>query len=309
MANFTAANAQAVVDSGGAAAVVAAMRTHPGNAAVAEQGCRALLIMANFTAAGAQAVVDAGGAAAAVAAMRTHSGIAAVAEHGCATAANLAQWTAAAAQSLLSAGAAPLIVAAVKSHPNARHAAESCRAFYNLSKHHASLAEAVSSAGAKPVIEIAMLSYPEAKEWGERALASLAKAPSAVAQQALADRMAGLKVAATHEPAHVPAPASAPAATATADTAASALQRLAAVLASQPRPVVIASLKQQPGGTGGGCDATLEVTTSGGDTFGADVPASRVADVAAYLTAACKGRPPATGACVPASLHRSYTVR
>ena len=62
--------------------IVAAMRAHPGVAAVANEGCWALRNITVSFPAGKQAAVDAGAPTAIVAAMRAHPGVAAVAEYG-----------------------------------------------------------------------------------------------------------------------------------------------------------------------------------------------------------------------------------
>ena len=72
----------ACVAAGAPTAVVAALTTHAGVAAVCEWGCKALCNIAANNVAGKAACVAAGAPAAVVAALTTHAGVAAVCEWG-----------------------------------------------------------------------------------------------------------------------------------------------------------------------------------------------------------------------------------
>ncbi len=102
------------VAAGAPSAVVAALTTHAGVAAVCEKGCWALANFAVSDASSADCVAS-GAPAAVVAALTTHAGVAAVCEEGCAAVANIALRDAGRA-ACVAARAPAAVVAALTTH-------------------------------------------------------------------------------------------------------------------------------------------------------------------------------------------------
>ena len=117
LAGSAAPGAQAIVDSGGLAAVVAAMGHHTADAEVQRWGCGALLNLANGDAACKQAIVDAGGVAAVVAAMGHHTADAALQRWGCTALWNLANGDMACKHAVMGAGGIDALVRAGRTFP------------------------------------------------------------------------------------------------------------------------------------------------------------------------------------------------
>ena len=107
---------QAIVDAGGVAVVVAAMRHHATDAKVRRRGCCALRSLSSGDAACEQAVMDGGGVAAVVAAMGEHPTDAEVQLYGCGALINLAIGDAAYAQAVVDGGGVSALVAAMGQH-------------------------------------------------------------------------------------------------------------------------------------------------------------------------------------------------
>eukprot|EP01047_Picozoa_sp_COSAG01_P065987 COSAG01_NODE_9020_length_2580_cov_46.873438_2_plen_562_part_00 len=125
-----------LVTVGGAAAVTAAMRAHPGVAAVQEWGCKAAH---NLTVSreGQAALLAAGSAEAVVAALQAHVSVAAVQEWGCWTAFGLVVHSAEGQAAVLAAGGAEAVVGALRAHVGeAAVQKQGCAAAWSLAGAH-----------------------------------------------------------------------------------------------------------------------------------------------------------------------------
>ena len=110
-----AALVRAVVDGGGVAAVVAAMRQLAAVSEVQRSGCGALASL-TFDEVCTQAVVDAGGVAAVVAAMGQHAAYAGLQRFGSCMMSNVSCGDAACKQAVVDAGGVAALVAAMLQH-------------------------------------------------------------------------------------------------------------------------------------------------------------------------------------------------
>ena len=130
---YTDAQRQSIVDAGGVAAVVAALRAHPTRADIATKGCAALSDISAGTEAQRQAVVSADGAAAVMAALRAHASNTAVVARGCSALSNIAAGTDAQTQAVVAAGGAAALVAILRTHvTSAAIVTRCCAALSNI---------------------------------------------------------------------------------------------------------------------------------------------------------------------------------
>ncbi|EOD18793.1 hypothetical protein EMIHUDRAFT_209374 [Emiliania huxleyi CCMP1516] len=142
---------RAVVDAGGATAVVAAMGRHAADVELQRAGCGALetMGMAYFGCdAFQQAVVDAGGLAAVVAAMGRHAADAKLQRAGCGALQNMAAGRDARRQAVVDAGGATAVVAAMGGHAADMELQRAgCDALYNMAEDSDAGKQAVLGAG------------------------------------------------------------------------------------------------------------------------------------------------------------------
>ena len=154
--------AQAVVEGGGVAVVVAAMRRYTADADVQHSGCGALRNLAFADAVCAQAVVDGVGVAAVVTAMRQHTVDAELQRLGCGALCNLAFGDAARGQAIVDAGSVAAVVAAMGQHTAyAELQRYGCGALRNLAFGDTACKQTVLSGGGVAAVVAAMGRHTE----------------------------------------------------------------------------------------------------------------------------------------------------
>jgi hypothetical protein len=163
--------AQAAIDAGAPAAIVAAMTKHKDVADVAHYGCWALLNIAGIPA-GQESAVIAGAPAAIVAAMTKHKNVADVAHDGIYALRNIA-CIPAGREAVVHAGAPRAIIAALHTHADrADVAQQGCGALWNIAILPSGIA-AIIAAGGRAAIDSAVACHASAKEFGTGALNAL----------------------------------------------------------------------------------------------------------------------------------------